>query len=53
MENISSENTKNMNSNEIAELQKKVENMSSDELKNFRNSFDPDSMGFDGEEGVV
>ena len=29
---------------------KPVEEMTPEELKAFRNSFDPDTMGFDGEE---
>jgi len=29
---------------------KKPEEMTKEELKEFRNSFDPDSMGFDGHE---
>lgn len=28
------------------------ENMSDEELKKFREQFNPDEMGFDGEEGV-
>lgn len=28
------------------------ENMSDEELKKFREQFDPDTMGFNGEEGV-
>ena len=35
-----------------AELQEKVSNMTEEELKEFRNSLDPDSMGFFGEESV-
>lgn len=31
-------------------LPKPVEDMTPEELKAFRNSLDPDSMGFDGEE---
>ena len=30
-------------------LPKPIEEMTEDELRDFRNSFDPDSMGFDGE----
>jgi hypothetical protein len=48
-----SEFTKNMTDDEIKDLQDKVKNMTEDELIAFRNSFDPDSMGFCGEEGVT
>ena len=34
------------------ELQEKVSNMTEEELKEFRNSLDPDNMGFFGEESV-
>lgn len=47
-----SEHTKNMNNTEVKELQKKVSEMTEEELAEFRNSFDPDEMGFDGKEGV-
>lgn len=30
---------------------KPIEEMTPEELKEFRNSFDPDTMGFDGKEG--
>ena len=30
---------------------KPIEEMTPEELKEFRNSFDPDMMGFDGKEG--
>lgn len=36
----------------LPEPGKPVEEMTGEELKAFRTSFDPDSMGFDGEEGV-
>lgn len=29
-----------------------IEDMTPEELKSFRMSFDPDSMGFDGQEGI-
>lgn len=48
---MSSEHTKNMTEQERLKLQYDVENMSPEELSKFRNSFDPDSMGFDGSEG--
>lgn len=47
-----SEHTKNMSEEEIKELQEKVANMTEDELIAFRNGFDPDAMGFFGEEGA-
>lgn len=39
-------------SEELAELQEKVGQMSEEELKAFRNSMNPDDMGFFGEESV-
>lgn len=36
----------------LQEPEKPVAEMSGEELKAFRASFDPDSMGFDGAEGV-
>lgn len=48
---IKSESTKNMTAEETKELQEKVKMMSPLELKEFRNQFDPDSMGYSGEEG--
>lgn len=36
----------------LQEPEKPVAEMSGEELKAFRTSFDPDSMGFDGAEGV-
>lgn len=50
---IISEHTKDMTPEQRAELQEKVRNMTEEELKEFRNSLDPDSMGFFGEESVV
>ena len=47
-----SEHTKNMSDAEIKELQKNVSEMTEEELAELRNSFDPDKMGFDGEEGA-
>lgn len=49
---ILSEYTKDMTPEQIAELQEKVSSMTEEELKEFRNSLDPDSMGFFGEESV-
>ena len=50
---MSSESTKNLKPGELAEIRKKVEQMDEDALVEFRNSFDADAMGFDGEEGAV
>ncbi|MEQ2632760.1 hypothetical protein [Roseburia inulinivorans] len=36
----------------ILEPEKPVSEMTEEELKAFRTSFDPDEMGFDGTEGV-
>ncbi len=47
-----SEHTKNMSEEEVKELQEKVVNMTEGELIAFRNGFDPDAMGFFGEEGA-
>lgn len=49
---ILSEYTKDITPEQRAELQEKVSNMTEEELKEFRNSLDPDSMGFFGEESV-
>ena len=47
---ILSEYTKDITPEQRAELQEKVSNMTEEELKEFRNSLDPNSMGFFGEE---
>lgn len=49
---LRSERTKDMSPEELAELQEKVGQMSEEELKAFRNSMNPDDMGFFGEESV-
>lgn len=49
---LCSEHTKDMSPEELAELQEKVGQMSEEELKAFRNSMNPDDMGFFGEESV-
>lgn len=36
----------------LNEPEKEIEKMTEEELKKFRTSFDPDMMGFDGEEGI-
>lgn len=52
MEEIKSEHTKNMTPEEREELRAKVESMTPEELRQFRNSMDADGMGFFGEESV-
>lgn len=49
---LRSEHTKDMSPEELAELQEKVGQMSEEELKAFRNSMNPDDMGFFEEESV-
>lgn len=49
---LRSEHTKDMSPEELAALQEKVGQMSDEELKTFRNSMNPDDMGFFGEESV-
>lgn len=49
---LRSEHTKDMSPEELTELQEKVGQMSEEELKTFRNSMNPDDMGFFGEESV-
>jgi hypothetical protein len=51
-EDILSEYTLGMPHEQREELQERVGNMNAEELETFRCSFDPDSMGFFGEEGV-
>jgi hypothetical protein len=36
----------------LQEPEKAIDEMTEEELKVFRNSFDPDMMGFDGDEGA-
>lgn len=36
----------------LQEPEKPIDEMTEEELKAFRTSFDPDMMGFDGEEGT-
>jgi len=36
----------------LQEPEKSVNEMTEEELKTFRTSFEPDMMGFDGQEGV-
>lgn len=49
---ILSEYIKDMAPEQRAELQERVSKMTEEELKEFRNSVDPDDMGFFGEESV-
>lgn len=51
-EDILSEYTLGMPLEQREELQERVGNMNAEELETFRGSFDSDSMGFFGEEGV-
>ncbi|MBD5504078.1 MAG: hypothetical protein HDR09_20010 [Lachnospiraceae bacterium] len=50
---MKSEHTKDLQPEELAELKSNVAGMDSDGLAEFRNSFDPDTMGFSGEEGAA
>jgi len=52
MDILRSEKTKDLSEEEIVNLQKKVNEMSPEELKKYRNSFDPDSMGHWGKEAI-
>lgn len=47
---MSSESTKNLKPGEVEEIRKRVSQMDEDALAEFRNGFDADEMGFDGEE---
>mgnify|MGYP001063519132 CR=1 FL=1 len=49
---IISEHTSGMTPGEAAGLREKIKGMEPEELEGFRESFDPDSMGFYGEESV-
>lgn len=49
---LSSEHLKGMSEEEQEELHEKINKMTPEELKKFRNSMDPDSMGFAGEEAI-
>ncbi|MCM1122388.1 MAG: hypothetical protein NC416_07385 [Eubacterium sp.] len=48
-----SEHTKKLQPAELAGLKENVTTMNEDALAEFRNGFEPDAMGFDGEEGAV
>ena len=52
MNMIRSEAHKDFSDEQIQEIQEKVANMSEDELEEFLTNIDPDTMGFDGEEGM-
>lgn len=49
---IKSEHTKDMERKEARKLREQVRNMTQEELKEWRNSHDPDSMGYAGEEAI-
>lgn len=48
---MKSEHTKDLQPEELEELKSNVAGMDDDRLAEFRNSFDSDTMGFNGEEG--
>lgn len=48
-----SESTKNLTPGELEKIRKEVSKMSEESLAEFRNGFEADEMGFDGEEGVT
>lgn len=50
---MSSESTKSLKPGEMEEIKKKVSLMDEESLTKFRNGFDADEMGFDGEEGIL
>lgn len=50
---MKSEHTKSMSDAEIKDLREEVSKMDEEQLAEFRNSFDPDEMGFHGEEGEI
>lgn len=50
---MSSENTKKLKPGAVAEIKKRVSQMDEEELAEFRNGFDADEMGFDGEEDAT
>lgn len=50
---MKSEHTKNLQPEELSKLKENVAAMNDDALEEFRNSFDPNKMGFNGEEGVA
>ena len=52
MEEIRREQTKALTPAELAALQQEVAGMTPDELRQFRNSMDADSMGFFGKESL-
>ena len=47
-----SETTKYMGNDDLDALQNKISQFSSEELKEYIRSFDPDQMGFFGQEGI-
>jgi len=51
-EEIRSEQTKDLTPDELAALQQEVAGMTPEELRQFRNLMDADSMGFFGKESL-
>lgn len=49
---IKTEANKNMSTNEVLEMQDIISKMNALELKQFRNAYDPDMMGFCGKEAA-
>lgn len=49
---IRSEATKDMTDEELLDLQNRVSQMTTEEMKAFVRGFDPDVMGFFGQEGI-
>lgn len=50
---MKSEHTKDLQPEELSKLKEDVAAMDGDALAEFRNSFEPDEMGFSGEEGAA
>lgn len=50
---MKSEHTKDLQPEELSKLKEDVAAMDDDALAEFRNSFEPDEMGFSGEEGAA
>lgn len=49
---VLSESFKNSTKDQIQAMNARVTSMSEEELEQFLNNIDPDSMGFDGAEGI-
>ena len=52
MNMIRSEAHRHQSDEEFKAFQEQVKNMSEDELEEFLSSIDPDTMGYNGEEGM-